>query len=117
MSTRGERIRQALVARGVPKQQALAAELKVHESSITRWKENAAISLDSAVALSVVLDVSLDWLLLGRDTIDSHKRSIMPSPDEDSLWRIAQRIGPRSISLLLSTIESIAEDVASGRKP
>lgn len=59
MSTRGERIRQALEIRGVKKQQALAAELKVHESAITRWKDNAAMSLESAMAFSSALDVSL----------------------------------------------------------
>jgi plasmid maintenance system antidote protein VapI len=67
MSTRGERIRLALAARGVRKQQALAAELDVHESAITRWKENAALSLDNAVKLGAVLDISLDWLLLGHN--------------------------------------------------
>ena len=51
MSTRGDRIRQALEARGVRKQQALAAELDVHESAITRWKDDKPISLDNAVAL------------------------------------------------------------------
>lgn len=120
MSTRGERIRQALAARGVRKQQALAAELKVHESSITRWKENKTISLDNAVALSAALDVSLDWLLLDRGTIDSHVSPSVPPhgrppTDDDSIRRIATRIGPRSIALLLSMIESIADDVAPER--
>lgn len=121
MSTRGERIRQALAARGVRKQQALAAELQVHESSITRWIENKAISLDNAVALSAALNVSLDWLLLGRGTIDSHVSPRVPPqgrqpPDDDVLGRIATRIGPRSIALLLSMIESIAADVAPERE-
>jgi transcriptional regulator with XRE-family HTH domain len=120
MSTRGERIRQALAARGVRKQQALAAELNVHESAITRWKENKEISLNSAVALSAALDVSLDWLLLDRGTMDAHRHpggtpQRGQATDDDPLLRIARRIGPRSISLLLSTIESIADDVASER--
>lgn len=113
MSTRGERIRQALAARGVRKQQALAAELNVHESAITRWKENAAMSLDNAIALGVVLDISLDWLLLGRGMIDSHKAGDLSvdgaaSPD---LAKLAGRIGPKSISLLRAAIDSIADDV------
>jgi transcriptional regulator with XRE-family HTH domain len=114
MSTRGERIRQALIARGVRKQQALAAELNVHESAITRWKENAAISLDNAIALSTVLDISLDWLLLGRGTIDSHKTGVssVGGAGSSDLARIAARIGPKSISLLISAIDSIADDLA-----
>jgi transcriptional regulator with XRE-family HTH domain len=114
MSTRGERIREALAARGVRKQQALAAELNVHESAITRWKENKPISLDSAVAFCAALDVSLDWLLLGRGTIDSHRSHPAPtgSPGDETMQRIAQRVGPRSLTLLLSFVDSIAD--ASG---
>ena len=51
MSTRGERLRLAMEARGVRKQQALAFELKVHESAITRWKEGGPLSLSNAVVL------------------------------------------------------------------
>lgn len=109
MSTRGERIRQALAARGVAKQQALAAELKVHESAISRWKEGKPISLDSAVALGTALDISLDWLLLGRATMDAHRGYV----SDDAIHRIGTRIGPRSFSLLLAAIESIVADAAS----
>ena len=113
MSTRGERIRQALSARGVRKQQALAAELDVHESAITRWKENQSMSLDSAVAFCAVLDISLDWLLLERGTIDSHKKVPPQSLSEDSVPSLlAKRIGPGSISLLLALVDSIAGDVS-----
>lgn len=116
MSTRGERIRQALIARGVRKQQALAAELNVHESAITRWKENAAMSLDNAIALASVLDISLDWLLLNRGTIDSHKMPDASQVSSANMQRLGSRIGPRSISLLLSVIDSIADDLTpSGR--
>ena len=109
MSTRGERIRQALNERGVHKQQALAAELKVHESAITRWKEGKEISLDNAIAFGAVLDVSLDWLLLGRGTIDSHKENGGVDP---ALRQIAARISPRSFSLLLIAVKLIADEIA-----
>ena len=111
MSTRGERIREALAARSVRKQQALAAELNVHESAITRWKEDKPISLNSAVALGAALDISLDWLLLGRGTMDAHRNTV----SEDASRRVASLLGPRSLSLLVATIESIADDIASGR--
>lgn len=118
MSTRGERIREALVVRGVRKQQALAAQLRVHESAITRWKDGKPISLDSAIALSTALDVSLDWLLLGRGTIDSHRSYPVASVSvgDETMQRIAQHIGSRSLALLLSAIESIVEDSAAGRR-
>jgi len=117
MSTRGERIRQALEIRGVKKQQALAAELKVHESAITRWKENASMSLESAVAFGTALDVSLDWLLLGRGTIDAHKPEPLDDPAgtipyTELARRIHPRVDPGSISLLLQAIETIVNDVS-----
>lgn len=98
MSTRGERIREALAARGIPKQQALAAELKVHESAISRWKDGKSISLDSAIALGAALDISLDWLLLGRGSMDAHRNYA----SNDAIHRIPAWIGPRSFSLLLA---------------
>ncbi|HEY1475992.1 MAG TPA: helix-turn-helix transcriptional regulator [Pseudolabrys sp.] len=116
MSTRGERIREALTARGVRKQQALAAELNVHESAVTRWKENKQMSLHNAMALAASLDVSLDWLLLGRGTMDSHRAAPAWRPaDSETLGQIAQRLGPRSLSLLLAMIDSMTAD-ASGRQ-
>jgi transcriptional regulator with XRE-family HTH domain len=72
---RGERLRLAMDARGVRKQHAFAFQLKVHESAITRWKSNRSLSLDNAIAVCAALDISLDWLLLGRGTMDSHKIS------------------------------------------
>jgi hypothetical protein len=60
-------------ARGIRKQHALAFQLKVHESAITRWKANRSLSLDNAIAVCAALDISLDWLLLGRGTMDFHK--------------------------------------------
>jgi transcriptional regulator with XRE-family HTH domain len=84
MSTRGKRLRMAMRARRVGKQQALAFQLGVHASAITRWKENGSLSLTNAIALCEALDVSLDWLLLGRGTIDSHKLLTGLSRPEES---------------------------------
>lgn len=116
MSTRGERVSQALEARGVRKQQALAAELKVHESAITRWKDDKPMSLENAVALGETLDVSLDWLLLGRGTLDSHKATdaVLHGIDEELFGRVLRRVSSRSVSLLLTAIDAIADDAASG---
>lgn len=53
-------------ARGIGKQDALAYELGVHPSAISRWKEGGPISLASAIELCSRLEISLDWLVLGR---------------------------------------------------
>jgi plasmid maintenance system antidote protein VapI len=110
MTTRGERVQEALRLRSVRKQQALAAELDVHESAITRWKENKSMSLDNAVALGAALDVSLDWLLLGRGTINSHRQA---PGENDVLRRIGSLLGPRSLAQLLMLLECMAAEPAA----
>lgn len=73
MVSRGERLRQALEARGIHKQMALANELGVDESAISRWQRDSGLSLAHAARLCEVLDISLDWLILGRGNMDLHR--------------------------------------------
>lgn len=89
MSNRGERLRLAMDARGVRKQHAFAFQLKVHESAITRWKANQSLSLDNAIAVCAALDISLDWLLLGRGTMDFHKISETKTAESEENYLIA----------------------------
>ena len=64
---RGMRLRNAMTARGRRKVMALAAELGVSPAALSKWRQGHAMSADHACKLSVALDVSLDWLLMGRD--------------------------------------------------
>ncbi|MEY4249983.1 MAG: hypothetical protein RJA87_1616 [Pseudomonadota bacterium] len=73
MSGMGERLTFALEQRGVRKLYALAVEIGVDESALSRWKKDGAISLPSAARLSQALDISLDWLILGRGHMDAHR--------------------------------------------
>jgi transcriptional regulator with XRE-family HTH domain len=76
MSSRGERLQSAMAARGIRKQIVLATELGVNESAISRWQQGAGLSLEHAVRLCEALDISLDWLLLGRGHMDQHRSSV-----------------------------------------
>lgn len=67
------RLDEALRYRRIGKLQALAAELGVDESAISRWRRGPAISIANAVRLSRILDVSMDWLFTGRGHIDAHR--------------------------------------------
>jgi transcriptional regulator with XRE-family HTH domain len=107
MSTRGARIKQALEARGVRKQHALASALKVHESAITRWKENGRMSLDSAIALCRELDVSADWLLLGLGSMDQHKSRARPS---STYAELIELLTPTSVIPLTAFIRSLMKE-------
>ncbi|MDI1328365.1 MAG: helix-turn-helix transcriptional regulator [Brevundimonas sp.] len=70
-----ERLGEALRQRRIGKLQALAAELGVDESAISRWRRGPAISIANAIRLSQTLDVSLDWLVTGRGHIDAHREA------------------------------------------
>ena len=65
----GARLRQAM--RGhVPKQ--VAADLGVSVAALSRWQHGHPIMLRYAAALCSRLDVSADWLLLGRGSPQAH---------------------------------------------
>lgn len=73
MSARGQRIRLAMELRGIHKQYALAMDIGVDQSNLSRWCRGAPLSVEHAIRLCEALDVSLDWLLLGRGDIEQHK--------------------------------------------
>jgi hypothetical protein len=72
--SRGDRLTRAIKQRGVVKMINLALDLRVDESAISRWKKGGAMSLENAARLAEVLDVSLDWIVLGRGEMDVHKQ-------------------------------------------
>lgn len=84
----GHRLRQALRRRRVGKLYVLALEVGVNESALTRWKRGDAISTANAVRLCQVLDISLDWLLLGRGTMDLHKSAFASAREEQLLAQL-----------------------------
>lgn len=118
MSNRGERLRLAMDARGVRKQHAFAFQLKVHESAITRWKANQSLSLDNAIAVCAALDISLDWLLLGRGTMDFHKVSETKTVEAEENYLVApfkhlsQLLSQQTSACLQALIFSLLADLA-----
>jgi len=53
------RLDQALEYRKIRKAHALAAEIGVDQSAVSRWRKRRSISIDNAVALCNALDISL----------------------------------------------------------
>jgi transcriptional regulator with XRE-family HTH domain len=74
MTDRGGRFRLAMAHRKVRKQFALAVDLGVDQSTLSRWSKGATLTLDNATRLCEALDISLDWLLLGRGEMEQHKK-------------------------------------------
>jgi transcriptional regulator with XRE-family HTH domain len=71
----GQRLSLAIKRRNVRKLYAIAVEIGVDESALSRWKKGGAISLPNAARLCLTLDISLDWLVLGRGEMDAHKQN------------------------------------------
>lgn len=67
----GQRLDSALRAQGQPKLASVATEIGVDESAISRWKQGRSISLENAIRLCTALDLSMDWLFLGRGQMTS----------------------------------------------
>lgn len=96
---RGTRLTQAMGMRGHPKAMALAAELDVSPAAITKWKKGHAMSIDNACNLGAVLDVSLDWLLMGRNGPDWLQSGQLSDLERELVGLLRQR--PARIGTLL----------------
>lgn len=71
---RGSRIALAMQKRRLQKLYAVSSALNVSESAVSRWKNNGAMTVENVIALCELLDVSIDWLLLGRGHMDMHRQ-------------------------------------------
>lgn len=69
---RGQRLEEALRIRNIRKMYVLAIEMGVSESTISRWRKGAPIATENLIKLCQILDISADWLLLARGSIDQH---------------------------------------------
>ncbi|MBD9442859.1 helix-turn-helix domain-containing protein [Pseudomonas sp. PDM04] len=72
-STLGVRICEAMEQRNLSKLYAVAVALNVTESAVSRWRKSGRLTVENTIALCELLDVSSDWLLLGRGTMDMHR--------------------------------------------
>ena len=73
METLGDRLRLAMAVRGIVKQLALAVQIGVDDSAVSRWQRGSGLSMSHAAGVCEALDISLDWLILGRGTMNFHK--------------------------------------------
>jgi transcriptional regulator with XRE-family HTH domain len=106
MESRGDRLSRAIKGRGISKMMALALDLDVHESAISRWRKNGPMSLEHAARLSEVLDISLDWLVLGRGEMDAHTVESLAS-EEFELLQIARRMRRNALLHLLALLDDM----------
>ncbi|HEV2099422.1 MAG TPA: helix-turn-helix transcriptional regulator [Stellaceae bacterium] len=106
--SRAGRLRQALELRDRRKLYALAMEIGVNASSVTRWLQGDPIRMDHAERLCQVLNISMDWLMLGRGSIDP-----LPPRDlsviERRLLNLVRACPPDVVAIIITLLARIAE--------
>ncbi len=86
---------------------ALALDLDVHESAISRWRKGGSMSLENAARISEVLNISLDWLVLGRGEMDAHTTVGLAS-EEFELIQIVRRLRSTAVAHLMALLNDLA---------
>lgn len=103
---RGDRIARAIEKHDLCKAMALAAELGVSEAAVSKWKHGHTMSLENACMLASKLDVSLDWLLLGRDTPEWLETKQISKRDIE-IFEQSKRRRDRIVKLLVALLVDI----------
>lgn len=105
---RGNRIAKAMEKHGLCKAMAFAAELGVSEAAVSKWKHGHTMSLENACLLASKLDVSLDWLLLGRDIAEWPERRHL-SEREIELCEQTERRRAQIVKILIALLVEIPD--------
>lgn len=108
MESRGDRLSHAIKGRGISKMMALALDLDVHESAISRWRKGGPMSLENAARISEVLNISLDWLVLGRGDMDAHTVESLVS-EEIELVQIVRKLRRPALAHLLALLDDVTQ--------
>jgi transcriptional regulator with XRE-family HTH domain len=100
-----------MVAKGYKKQHAFAVALNVSQSTVTRWLANGPMSLESAADICSVLNISLDWLVLGRGEMESKAAApgaVRASAEGiEKIVRLYEALPSKSRRLLSSFLDSL----------
>ncbi len=102
----GKRIEYALQYSRVKKLSALALELGVDDSAISRWRTNGNISIKNAGNLCSALDISLDWVVLGRGSIHQHKNFYANDTEQEIIFLLRQ-LEPETAVLIINLIRKL----------
>lgn len=102
------RLKSAMGARGLTKLSAMSAAVGVTESAICRWRQGGTMSIENVTTLCRVLDISIDWFLLGRGHMEQHIAA--PLPVYPRIAKAVAGMKPQVreyLSLFLQTIQEV----------
>lgn len=107
-NVRGNRLSEAMCARGIYKLSVLSTLLGVTESAISRWRHNGTMTVENVIALCVALDISVDWFLTGRGHMEMHK-SLAATP-HSLIATLAERLRPQVREQLAGLLTAVVND-------
>ena len=113
---RGERIRYAIEIAGRPKLISLATELGVSPAALSKWRYGKSLSLENICRFATNLDVSLDWLLLGRGEPKFHRGFDLSKTEQELIQKLRNR-PKRLAKVLLSLVREVLEQPHEPRQP
>jgi transcriptional regulator with XRE-family HTH domain len=105
---RGARLRQAIAVRGHRKMMALAVELGISSAALSKWTQGHPMSVEHACQLSRLLDISLDWLLMGRNAPDWMQMDQLSQIELELLAQLRHR-PVRIASLLIAIVAEMPQ--------
>ncbi|MFY9762674.1 MAG: helix-turn-helix transcriptional regulator [Xanthobacteraceae bacterium] len=109
----GERLQQALRRRRIRKLHALAVEIGVDQSAISRWRKGQPISLPNAISRCRALDISLDWLVTGRGAMEAHRLAV-PGSFDVAVDALFGKLTANEAAAVRHTLAALSE--AAGRR-
>lgn len=107
-NVRGNRLAEAMYARGIYKLSVLSTLLGVTDSAVSRWRHNGTMTVENVTALCIALDISADWFLTGRGHMEMHKAS---APSGHTLIAsLAERLRPQVREQLAGLLHAVVNE-------
>lgn len=100
------RLQVAMQARNITATK-LAYALGISKSSVSDWLKGGGLNIQNAAAMALELNLSLDWLLLGKGGMDLFG-PIHPTADEMLLVRQLRDAGQSAFASFFSMLENLA---------
>lgn len=107
-NVRGNRLAEAMYARGIYKLSVLSTLLGVTESAISRWRHNGTMTVENVTALCVALDISVDWFLTGRGHMDMHRDPV--AGPHARITTLVERLRPQVREQLAGLLNAVVNE-------
>lgn len=88
----------------------LAYALDLSKASVSEWLRGGGLSMQNLAAIALELNVSIDWLLMGKGTMDLFG-SIHPTEEEMELVYHLRQTGPSTFDTFFRMISNIAKPI------